>query len=61
MKPRLSFFFSQKDTVAAARETYRNDVGFYFSGNTTTISAKDAIEMITNWYDQERREMGVRG
>ena len=44
--------FKYWDTVAAARETYRNDVQYYFSGNTTEISAEDAIEMLTNWYDQ---------
>ena len=38
--------------MAAARENYRNKVNFYFSGNTTEISAEDAIEMLTNWYDQ---------
>lgn len=44
--------FKYWDTVAAARETYRNDVQYYFSGNTTSISAEDAIEMLTNWFDQ---------
>ncbi|KAL7537680.1 hypothetical protein ACHAWF_005870, partial [Thalassiosira exigua] len=44
--------FKYWDTVASARETYRNDVQYYFSGNTTTISAEDAIEMLTNWFDQ---------
>mmetsp|Transcript_14919 Transcript_14919/g.27164 ORF Transcript_14919/g.27164 Transcript_14919/m.27164 type:complete len:1254 (-) Transcript_14919:191-3952(-) len=49
--------FKYWDTVAAARETYRNDVNSYFSGNTTEISAEDAIEMLTNWFDQV--QMGV--
>jgi hypothetical protein len=44
--------FKYWDTVAAARESYRNEVQYYFSGNTTEISAEDAIEMLTNWYDQ---------
>jgi hypothetical protein len=44
--------FKYWDTVAAARESYRNDVQYYFSGNTTEISAEDAIEMLTNWFDQ---------
>lgn len=44
--------FKYWDTVAAARESYRNDVQYYFSGETTVISAEDAIEMLTNWFDQ---------
>lgn len=44
--------FKYWDTVAAARETYRNDVQYYFSGNTTVIEADDAIDMLTKWYDQ---------
>ena len=46
------------DTVTAARENYRNEVQYYFSGNTTSISAEDAIEMLTNWYDQV--QLGVK-
>jgi hypothetical protein len=44
--------FKYWDTVAAARETYRNEVQYYFSGNTTEISPEDAVEMLTNWFDQ---------
>lgn len=44
--------FKYWDTVAAARESYRNDVSFYFSGNTTSLSADNVIEILTNWYDQ---------
>jgi len=44
--------FKYWDTVAAARETYRNNVQYYFSGNTTVIEADDAIDMLTKWYDQ---------
>ena len=44
--------FTYWDKVASARETYRNSVQYYFSGEKTTISAEDAIEMLTNWYDQ---------
>ena len=50
--------FKYWDTVASARENYRNDVQYYFSGNTTEISADDAIEMLTNWYDQV--QIGVK-
>ncbi|KAL7535578.1 hypothetical protein ACHAXR_006579, partial [Thalassiosira sp. AJA248-18] len=49
--------FKYWDTVATARETYRKEVQYYFSGKTTTISTEDAIEMLTNWYDQV--QMGV--
>merc|ERR1712060_139503 len=44
--------FKYWDTVATARETYRNEVAYYFSGNTVELSAEDAVEMLTNWYDQ---------
>jgi len=44
--------FKYWDTVATARETYRAKVEYYFTGKTTSISAEDAIEMLTNWYDQ---------
>jgi hypothetical protein len=44
--------FEYWDTVAAARENYRNDVQYYFSGNTTEISPDDAIIMLTAWHGQ---------
>ena len=44
--------FQYWDKVASARESYRNEVQYYFSGNTTEISAADAIDMLTKWYDQ---------
>lgn len=44
--------FNYWDTVATARETYRSDVQYYFSGKTEEISAEDAIAMLTAWYDQ---------
>jgi hypothetical protein len=50
--------FKYWDTVATARETYRAEVNFYFSGQTTSISAEDAIEMLTNWYDQVQLGVG---
>jgi hypothetical protein len=37
------------DIVAAARESYRNDVQYYFSGNTTSYSALDVSTMIDRW------------
>jgi len=47
-----SELFKYWDAVASARESYRNEVQYYFSGNTTEISAEDAIEMLTKWFDQ---------
>lgn len=41
--------FKYWDVVAAARESYRNDVQYYFSGNTTTVSAEEGSAMIENW------------
>mmetsp|Transcript_18699 Transcript_18699/g.40489 ORF Transcript_18699/g.40489 Transcript_18699/m.40489 type:complete len:1240 (+) Transcript_18699:182-3901(+) len=50
--------FTYWDAVATARENYRTDVQYYFSGKTTEISAEDAIEMLTNWYDQVQIGVG---
>lgn len=50
--------FKYWDTVASARENYRNDVEYYFSGDTTEISAEDAIEMLTNWFNQVQIGVG---
>lgn len=44
--------FEYWDVVAAARESYRNDVQYYFSGNETTLSAKEVSHMVGNWLDQ---------
>ena len=44
--------FKYWDTVADARESYRNDVAYYFSGDTTVISAEDAVKMLQAWFDQ---------
>jgi len=44
--------FQYWDTVASARESYRNQVQYYFSGETTEIAAEDAIAMLTKWFDQ---------
>lgn len=49
--------FQYWDVVAAARESYRNDVQYYFSGNTTTIGAKAVSEMVDNWLAQI--ELGI--
>lgn len=44
--------FKYWDAVATAREKYRSEVTYYFSGTTTEISAEDAITMLTAWFDQ---------
>lgn len=43
--------FEYWDIVAAARESYRNDVQYYFSGNTTSLEAKTVSKMVTRWLD----------
>jgi len=50
--------FEYWDTVAAARENYRNDVQFYFSGNTTTLEAQEVSDMVARWLDQI--EIGIK-
>ncbi|CAB9529776.1 expressed unknown protein [Seminavis robusta] len=50
--------FEYWDVVASARENYRNDVEYYFSGNTTTVDAKDGSKMISRWLDQI--ELGMK-
>ena len=49
--------FKYWDDVATAREEYRREVTYYFSGTTTEISADDAITMLTAWFEQV--QMGV--
>ena len=44
--------FEYWDVVAAARENYRNDVQYYFSGNTTELGADAVVTMIDRWLDQ---------
>jgi hypothetical protein len=44
--------FEYWDLVAAARESYRNDVQYYFSGNETILSAKDVSLMVGDWLEQ---------
>lgn len=44
--------FEYWDVVASARENYRNDVEYYFSGNTTTYSAKEVSKMTGRWLEE---------
>jgi hypothetical protein len=41
--------FAYWDVVASARESYRNDVQYYFSGNLTTLTAGSVSKMVGNW------------
>jgi hypothetical protein len=50
--------FHYWDIVAAARESYRNDVQYYFSGNTTEIPAHKVVTMLDRWIDQV--ELGMK-
>ena len=43
--------FEYWDVVASARENYRNDVQYYFSGNVTTYKASKISHMIDRWLD----------
>ena len=49
--------FEYWDVVAAARENYRNDVEYYFSGNTTTLEADEVVTMVDRWLEQI--ELGI--
>lgn len=44
--------FQYWDVVAAARESYTNDVQYYFSGNTTVLAPEVVVGMIDNWLEQ---------
>lgn len=44
--------FEYWDLVAAARESYRNDVQYYFKGATATYSAKKVSKMIKGWLSE---------
>lgn len=44
--------FKYWDVVASARESYRNDVQYYFSGNTTEIAADEVSAMVARWLEQ---------
>ena len=37
--------FNYWDVVASARKNYRNDVQYYFFGNTTSLSAVQVVDM----------------
>lgn len=41
--------FEYWDVVASARESYRNDVAYYFSGNTTTYKASKVSSLVGKW------------
>jgi len=41
--------FKYWDSVATAREKYREKVEYYFSGKTTELTAADVSEMIERW------------
>lgn len=50
--------FKYWDVVAAAREDYRNNVQYYFSGNSTSIPASDVSDMVDKWLEQI--ELGMK-
>jgi len=49
--------FEYWDIAAAARESYRNDVQYYFSGNTTVYEAEKVSDMVGQWLDEI--ELGI--
>merc|ERR1711935_860720 len=49
--------FEYWDEVATARETYRDDVEYYFSGNTTTYTGSEVSDMLKRWIDEV--ELGI--
>jgi len=50
--------FHYWDVVASARENYRNNVQYYFSGNTTELSAQEASDILGRWIDQV--DLGIK-
>lgn len=50
--------FTYWDTVATAREEYREKVKYYFSGETTDYTAEDLSVMIERWLAQI--EVGIQ-
>ena len=44
--------FTYWDTVASAREAYRAETSYYFSGSTTKLSANEATGILTRWLAQ---------
>jgi len=49
--------FDYWDEVATARESYRAEVEYYFSGNTTTYTGTEASGMLKRWIDEV--ELGI--
>jgi hypothetical protein len=49
--------FEYWDVVAAARESYRNDVQYYFSGDTVAYSASKVSDIVSRWLDEI--ELGI--
>jgi len=49
--------FEYWDEVATARETYRADVEYYFSGNTTTYTGSEISALLKRWIDEV--ELGI--
>lgn len=49
--------FSYWDKVATAREKYRDDVEYYFSGNTTTYTAVQVSTILKRWISEV--ELGI--
>lgn len=50
--------FEYWDVVAAARESYRNDVQYYFSGNETKFEPAEVSSMVSDWIDEI--EIGIK-
>jgi hypothetical protein len=49
--------FEYWDVVASARENYRNDVQYYFSGNTTAYTASRISSMLERWISEVEKGM----
>ncbi|KAL3918607.1 MAG: hypothetical protein SGILL_004154 [Bacillariaceae sp.] len=49
--------FEYWDEVATAREKYRDDVEYYFSGNSTTFTAKEVSHTLKRWISEV--ELGI--
>lgn len=49
--------FEYWDVVSSARESYRNTVQYYFSGNVTALPATSVSKMVTNWIAEV--ELGI--
>jgi hypothetical protein len=49
--------FEYWDVVASARENYRNDVQYYFSGNTTVYTASKISSILERWISEVDKGM----